>query len=184
MTTSPCWLQQQHGNRIIDITESWITQQGDGAYTTRKHRICAVLTADCLPLLLCDAPGTQISAIHIGWRGYSKNIIANAISRFSSPARDLLAWIGPCISMEHYEIDTEVHAACVQVTGDPDIGFTATRNNHWLADLVTLVRFQLQACGVRDIHGGDHCTYAEAERFYSYRRVGVTGRMASLIWMD
>lgn len=184
LTTAPRWLQQQHGNRIIDITESSNIHQGDGAYTTYKHRICAVLTADCLPLLLCDAQGTQIAAIHVGWRGYSKNIIPNAISRFSAPARDLLAWIGPCISAEHYKIGPEVHAACVQVTGDPDIGFTATRNHHWHANLVTLARFQLQACGVRDIHGGDHCTYAEAERFYSYRRDGVTGRMASLIWME
>lgn len=181
---SPCWLQQAHGNRIIDITEPCVKQQGDGAYTCHQHRICAVLTADCLPLLLCDVRGTQISAIHVGWRGFSNNIIAHAISRFSAPARDLLAWIGPCISAAHYEVGSEVHAACTRVTGDPATGFAATRNNHLLADLVSLVRFQLRACGVGNIHGGDHCTYTEAERFYSYRRDGVTGRMASLIWME
>lgn len=184
LTASPCWLTQQHGNRIVDIMEPCINQEGDGAYTTHKHRTCVVLTADCLPLLLCDARGTQISAVHIGWRGYSKNIIPNAISRFSSPTRDLLAWIGPCISAEHYEVGADVHTACMQVTGDSGIGFASTRRHHWRADLVALVRFQLQACGVRDIHGGDHCTFAEAERFFSHRRDGVTGRMASLIWME
>jgi len=184
LSASPCWLQQTHGNRIIDVTGSFIKQEGDGSYTCHKHRICAVLTADCLPLLLCDARGMQISAIHVGWRGFSKNIITNAVSRFTSPTRDLLAWIGPCISAEHYEVGPEVHAACMRVTGDPAIGFAPTRNNHWLADLVALARFQLRACGVRHIHGGDHCTFVETERFYSYRRDGETGRMASLIWME
>lgn len=184
LSTSPCWLQQTHGNRIIDIAGPYIKQEGDGSYACHQRRVCAVLTADCLPLLLCDARGTEISAIHVGWRGYSKNIITHAISRFSAPAGDLLAWMGPCISAEHYEIGPEVHAACTRVTCNPAIGFAPTRNNHWLADLIALTRFQLLAYGVRAIHGGDHCTFAETERFYSYRREGVTGRMASLIWME
>ena len=185
---SPCWLQQMHGNRIINIAESCveplINQQGDGSYTCYKHRICAVLTADCLPLLMCNGRGTEISAIHIGWRGYSENIITSAVTRFTSPACDLMAWIGPCISAKYYEVGPEVHTTCTRVTGDPAIGFTAIRNKHWLADLVALVKFQLQVCGVTNIHGGDHCTHAEADQFYSFRRDGVTGRMASLIWME
>ena len=184
LTVVPSWLQQEHGNRIINLADTHATLRGDGAYTTRKNQICAVLTADCLPLLLCDIQGTQIAAVHIGWRGYSRNIIAKAISRFTCRKPDLLAWIGPSISASNYEVGAEVRIACLQVTGDPDVGFLPTRKNYWHADLAGLVRYQLQACGVSNINGVNHCTLTDVERFYSHRRDGVTGRMASLIWMD
>ena len=184
LTVSPCWLQQEHGIRIINLADPYIKQKCDGAYTTRRNQICVVLTADCLPLLLCNTQGTQIAAVHVGWRGYSRNIIANAISRFSRYTHDLLAWLGPSISAPNYEVGSEVHIACQQVTGNPDVGFMETRKDHWNADLAELVRYQLQAYGVRNIHGGNHCTYTDAMQFYSHRRDGVTGRMASLIWME
>jgi len=184
LAATPGWLQQEHGPRIINLQDPHATLRGDGAYTTRSHQICVILTADCLPLLLCDSQGTQIAAIHIGWRGYSSNIIPPAISGFSCPAHNLLAWIGPAISAVNYEVGPEVHAACRQVTKNPDVGFTPTGKNRWRADLVALVRFQLEACGVKNIYGGNYCTYADAGKFYSYRRDGVTGRMASLIWME
>ena len=184
LTVAPCWLQQEHGNRIINLADTHATLRGDGTYTTRKNQICVVLTADCLPLLLCDIQGTQTAAVHIGWRGYSRNIIANAISWFTCRTHDLMAWMGPSISASNYEVGSEVRTACQQVTGDPDVGFLPTRKNHWHADLAGLVRYQLQACGVINIHGGNHCTHTDAERFYSHRRDGVTGRMATLIWME
>ena len=184
LTVTPCWLQQEHSARVINIADSSATTQGDGSITNRKHQICAVLTADCLPLLLCDLQGTQIAAVHVGWRGYSRNIIANAIAGFSCRAPDLLAWLGPSISAPNYEVGPDVRTACQHITGNPDIGFLPTRKNHWHADLAELARYQLQAYGVKAIHGGDYCTCTDVEQFYSYRRDGVTGRMASLIWME
>jgi YfiH family protein len=135
-------------------------------------------------LMLCDEQGTQIAAVHVGWRGYSRNIIANAIARFSCHAQQLLAWLGPSISASHYEVGPEVRTACQKITGDASIGFSPARSNHWYADLVDLVKNQLQTCGVRYIHGGNYCTYTDSSRFYSYRRDGTTGRMASMIWME
>jgi YfiH family protein len=184
LRSSPVWLQQRHGNRVIEINRTHMNRDGDGAYTRQHQMVCAVLTADCLPLLLCNRQGTQIAAIHVGWRGFSNNIIANSLSAFSSSAADLLAWIGPCISAQHYEVGREVYRACAQVTGAPSTGFTQTCKNHWLADLASLVKNQLQSSGVINIFGGDHCTYVETDLFYSYRRDGKTGRTASLIWME
>jgi len=181
---APCWLLQEHGSRIINLDDSHATLRADGAFTTRSNQICAILTADCLPLLLCDRQGIQIAAVHIGWRGYSNNIIANAISKFSCHADNLLAWLGPSISAPNYEVGPEVRAACQQVTKNPEVGFTPARKNRWQADLAALVRFQLAACGVKNIHDGNYCNYTDAGRFFSYRRDSVTGRMASLIWME
>lgn len=180
----PSWLVQQHGSRVINLDGFQGPLQGDGAYTTQPRRICAVLTADCLPLLLCDRRGTQVAAVHVGWRGFSKNIIADAISMFSCRAEELLAWMGPTIGGGKYEVGPEVRAACQQVTGDSDAGFRASGRCQWQADLSVLTRLQLTAHGVTNISGGGHCTYTEPDLFYSYRRDGVTGRMASLIWIE
>ena len=180
----PSWLIQQHGSRVIKLDEFQGPLRADGAYTTQPRRICAVLTADCLPLLLCDRRGTQVAAVHIGWRGFSKNIIAGAISMFSCRADELQAWMGPAISGAKYQVGPEVRAACQQITGNPDVGFRAAGPCRWQADLAVLARSQLNAHGIMNIHGGEHCTYTESGLFYSYRRDGLTGRMASLIWIE
>jgi len=184
LINAPSWLHQEHGDQLINLEYPPATFRGDGSYTTRSNQICVVLTADCLPLLLCDKQGTQIAAVHVGWRGFSRNIIANAISRFSCNAQDLLAWLGPSISARHYEVGPEVRTACQKITGDATIGFVPVRSNHWYGDLVGLANYQLHACGVRNIYGGDYCTYTDILRFYSYRRDGTTGRMANLIWKE
>jgi YfiH family protein len=180
----PVWLQQVHGNKIIALATENIIQPADGAHTSKQNQICAVLTADCLPLLLCNTAGTEIAAIHIGWRGFSRNIITSALNAFSARPQELMAWIGPCISAYHYEVGEEVRNACLKITNVPDGAFIPGRPGHWFAGLGNLVRHQMQSAGLQKLYGGEYCTYSDYQHFYSYRRDGITGRMASLIWMS
>lgn len=184
LPAEPAWLEQIHGCRIIDPADAIKKRPADGACTMCAHHVCVVLTADCLPLLICDRNGHEIAAIHIGWRGYAKNIIAAAIKSFSQQPQNLLAWIGPCISAEHYEVGKEVRQACMVINNESSDAFTPSRKDHWFADIQLLVRLQLRRCGLDNIFGGEYCTYRDRELFYSYRRDGVTGRIASMIWMD
>lgn len=179
----PAWLRQVHGNKVVNIATDAVTTPADGAYANETGYVCAILTADCLPLLLCAASGREIAAVHIGWRGFSKNIIAAALGRFTTPPDQLMAWIGPYIHAKHYEVGMEVRIACLDAAPGADLAFGASRTGHWYADLGRLVRYQLEQQGVNYIHGGEYCTCEDAERFYSYRRDSVTGRTASLIWM-
>jgi YfiH family protein len=158
----------------------WLRQ----VHTNKQDQICAVLTADCLPLLLCNTSGTEIAAIHIGWRGFSRNIITSALNAFSAEPQELMAWIGPYISARHYEVGAEVRTACLKIINDPEGAFIPGRPGHWFADMQSLVRQQLQSTGLQKLYGGENCTYSDYQHFYSYRRDGVTGRMASLIWMS
>ena len=184
LPAEPVWLEQKHGCRIINPVDAIKERQADGMYTDCVGHVCVVLTADCLPLLICDRSGQEIAAIHIGWRGYAKNIVAAAIKTFRQHPRNLLAWIGPCISARHYEVGREVRDACVVINKESSSAFSPSRKDHWFADIQLLVRFQLRACGLENISGGEFCTFTDKELFYSFRRDGVTGRMASLIWMD
>ena len=184
LPAEPCWLQQIHGNRVITAQTAEPTVPADGVLTDQANTVCAVLTADCLPLLLCDTQGTQIAAIHVGWKGFSNDIIANAVEMFSVKREHIMAWLGPCISANQYEIGYEVRDACLKICRVAEHAFTPGRNGHWFADLYRLVRCQLGHLGIENIHGGDYCTYGDAHLFFSHRRDGVTGRMASLIWMD
>lgn len=179
----PHWLEQMHSNKIVDISAGKTCRPADGAYSNQEDRVCGVLTADCLPLLLCNKDGTEIAAIHIGWRGFSQNIIKSALEVFSAKPRDLMAWIGPCISTRHYEVGEEVRTACLKITAKPGDAFSPGRPGHWFADIQKLVRHQLSEVGVKMIYGGEYCTYTDFRHFYSYRRDGITGRIASLIWM-
>jgi len=183
LPAEPLWLEQIHSNKVINLAAGHINQPADGAYTNQQNQICVVLTADCLPLLLCNTAGTEIAAIHIGWRGFSNNIITNALNTFSVKPQDLLAWTGPCISANHYEVGERVRTACLQVIDDPGVGFIPGRPGHWFADMQQLVRHQLLSAGIKEIYGGEYCTYTGLQHFYSYRRDGITGRIASLIWM-
>ena len=184
LPAEPAWLEQVHGCRIIDPADATKKGQADGAYTRCANHVCVVLTADCLPLLICDRGGHETAAIHIGWRGYAKNIIAFAIKAFSQHPRNLLAWIGPCISAGYYEVGAEVREACMINNRESSDAFTPSRKGHWFADIQLLVRLQLRNCGLDNIFGGEYCTYRDRELFYSYRRDGITGRIASMIWMD
>ena len=184
LPAEPYWLQQVHGNRVIAAKIANSAEPADGIVTDQTNIVCTVLTADCLPLLLRNVHGTQIAAIHVGWRGFSKNIITNAIETFAENRENIIAWLGPCIGASHYEIDDEVRNACLNICGAAEHAFNPGRDGHWFADLHRLAKYQLAHLGIENIYGGGYCTYGDANLFFSYRRDGITGRMASLIWMD
>ena len=183
LPAEPLWLQQQHGNRVIKA-ETEQPGPADGAYTGTGGVVCAVQTADCIPLLLCNRDGTEIAALHIGWRGLCRRIIKHGLSLFEGAPRELSAWIGPHISRENYEVGADVVSACSSIWDETQSAITPGRAGHWYLDLAQLVKTELLQLGVADISGCRQCTYANKEMFYSYRRDGVTGRMASLIWME
>jgi hypothetical protein len=183
LPTDPCWLAQMHGTRIIDAAAPGPDRHADGSHATGPGVVCAVLVADCVPVLLCDRAGTEVAAIHAGWRGIAAGVVGAGLAVMRAGPGDVLAWIGPCIDPPRYEVGAEVRDACL--TRDPGAGacFVATRPGHWFADLSGLVRRQLAYGGVRHIHGGSPGAHADATRFYSHRRDGRTGRMAALVWI-
>jgi YfiH family protein len=183
LPAQPRWLNQTHSTTVVNTTSSGC--EGDACYTDRIAEVCAVMTADCLPLLVCNRNGTEIAAIHAGWRGLFAGVIEAAISSFDSTPDELLVWLGVAIGPAHFEVGEEVRR---QFIGEDRRAIAAfrpsNRSGRWLADIYQLARLRLQRQGVEQIYGGGLCSYADAERFFSYRRDGVTGRMASLIWME
>jgi len=184
LPAEPCWLQQVHGNCAVDAAEQTWPCQADAAYTDQPGVVCAVLTADCLPLLLCDRAGTRVAAVHAGWRGLANGVIERALAGFATSGSELMAWLGPAIGPRAFEVGDEVRAEFVAHDAAAASAFQSARAGHWYADLYTLARQRLAACAVTAVYGGDCCTFTDAARFYSYRRDGSTGRMASLIWLD
>jgi len=189
LTGQPLWLTQVHGNRVVDLaeirgTDSPASIKADGATSRESGVVCAVLTADCLPILLCDSIGSQVAAVHGGWRGLAQGIVAEAVAQFT-PGSSLMAYLGPAISQDAYEIGDEVVSAFSPLNEEPDRFARANpqRPGHYFLDLYEIAKIQLRQQGVAAIFGGDRCCYGETEKFYSYRRDGQTGRMASLIWL-
>lgn len=184
LPNDPFWLNQQHTNRVINLDET-NSQDADGSYTAKKDIICCVLTADCLPILLSDKSGTEVAAIHAGWRGLASGIIDNGIKHFKHSPKELFAWIGPAISRDHYEIDNSVRSQFLHNDIDSAPAFIPSRTDHWRLDLPKLAKQYLKKCGITQIYGGDYCTFSDVKRFYSYRRDGgKTGRIATLIWLS
>lgn len=184
LPTEPVWLKQTHSTRIVDAARCAPGQiEADGSYTTQPRIICAVLSADCLPILICDKKGTQVAAVHAGWRGLAAGIIETAVEKFSDNYSELLVWLGPAIGPDHYEVGHEVREIFMRHDSAAKTAFIAQQGK-WRMDIYTLARQRLNALGLTGIYGGNHCTYREQEHFYSYRRDGVTGRMASLIWQE
>lgn len=180
----PLWLQQVHGITAVDADFSTNLLVADAAIARQKDKVCVVMTADCLPVLLCDRAGTVVAAAHAGWRGLLAGVLEATIDKMEVPAGELLAWLGPAIGPKRFEVGDEVHAAFVDQAPDAALAFSPKLPGKWLANIYTLARQRLQAAGVDSISGGDFCTASDTERFFSYRRDGVTGRMASLIWLD
>ncbi|KFI23574.1 peptidoglycan editing factor PgeF [Nitrosococcus oceani] len=178
----PSWLKQVHGARIVSANYG-PGQQGDASIAYGPGPVCAILTADCLPLLLCDQKGTRVAAVHAGWRGLAADIIGATINALDIPGEHLLAWLGPAIGPQAFEVGPEVKQTFLDQNNDHALAFNAHRPGHWLADIYQLARLSLTRRGVRSIYGGQYCTVADPDRFYSYRREGKTGRMATLIWL-
>ncbi len=184
LTHPPTWLNQVHGNTIVELPIASDTPPtADGSYTQSAKHVCTILTADCLPILLCDLSGTTVCALHVGWRGLVANIIENAIAQLPIAADTLLAWLGPAISASAFEIGDDVKHTLAAHTSAPSNAFTRNSNGRWYADLPKLATARLQANGVTHCFGGGQCTASDPKRFYSYRRDGQTGRQASLIWL-
>lgn len=193
---SPRWLNQVHGNAVVlaetvssDLaSKNSETTSADAAYTQKKETVCVVMTADCLPILLTNKEGTEVAAVHAGWRGLAAGIIEQTLSTLKSDASSLLAWLGPSISWPHYEVDESVYSCFAQThtTKECEQAFILKSNKpRWLANIPLLAQQQLIRYGVQinNIYLSHECTYAHPEHYFSYRRDGVTGRMASLIWL-
>jgi len=186
LPAAPRWLHQVHGDRSLRITEEVVDgePEADAAFTSEPRAVLAVLSADCLPILLCAADGSEVAAIHAGWRGLSAGVIECCLRRLRTAPENLLAWLGPAIGAASYEVDAAVRDAFVAQSSAADEAFVSTRPGHWTCDLYALARQRLWLHGIRRVHGGEFDTFADA-RFYSYRRDGArSGRFASLIWIQ
>jgi YfiH family protein len=187
LPAEPCWLEQVHGTTVIDAAEPaalGAVPVADAVQSSQPGVVCAVLTADCLPVLLCDAAGRQVAALHAGWRGLAAGVIEQTIDAMRQPGETLLAWLGPAIGPTAFQVGDEVRAAFMAHNKRAAAAFQSGPNGSWMADLYQLARQRLAERGVTAIYGGDECSFTDAERFFSYRRDGVTGRMATLIWLE
>jgi len=180
LPAEPVWLEQTHSNLAIDAGQSNTVQQADASVTNVAGVVCAVMTADCLPLLICSNDGKKIAAIHAGWKGLLASIISNTLAALATT--DVLVWLGPAIGADCFEVGAEVRTAFVEKFAPFTAGFTQTSEHKYLANIYQLARIELAARGVEAVYGGDFCTFTDTERFYSYRRDAQTGRMATLIW--
>lgn len=187
LPAAPCWLQQVHGTTVIDAaaaTAAGAVPVADAACSAQPGVVCAVLTADCLPVILCDRDGRQVAALHAGWRGLVAGVIERTIEVMQLPGEALLAWLGPAIGPAAYQVGDEVREAFLKHDKQAQVAFQPDPEGRWKADLYRLARQRLAECDVTAVYGGDACSFSDAERFYSYRRDGVTGRMATLIWLQ
>lgn len=182
----PRWLAQVHGSTVVDADmmngKSNEVPQADASVAHRPGTVCAILVADCLPVLFTDRTGSCIAAAHAGWRGLASGVLGNTIARMPAQPADLMAWIGPGIGPTAFEVGDDVLQAFCAEAPERKSAFKALRPGKWLCDLPSLARDALRRAGVTEIHGGDLCTYTDVERFYSHRRNPLTGRMAALIW--
>jgi YfiH family protein len=191
LAAAPQWLEQIHGSKVVEARADDLVRTADASFSREPGVACAVLTADCLPLLLCDAAATQVAAVHAGWRGLAGGVIAATVATFAAPPAQLRVYLGPAISQPAFEVGIDVLEACFAAARSPAhadaiaacFAPSASRPLHFHADIYALARAELAALGVTSISGGSDCTYADADRFYSYRRDDVCGRMASLIWL-
>jgi hypothetical protein len=180
LPSDPVWLEQMHSNRAVQAVTIEPLQQADASYTVESGVVCAVMTADCLPLLFCAADGSEVAAIHAGWRGLLAGVIGNTVSAMQNT--DLLVWLGPAIGPDCFEVGAEVRTAFLGKSAAFMTAFKQQSNGKWLADIYQLARIDLAMLGIDKVYGGGFCTVTEHERFYSYRRDKQTGRMATLIW--
>ena len=184
LPSEPAWLEQVHSNKVIraDDLSAGQTVQADASFTSKQAVVCVVMTADCLPVFICNQAGTEVAVAHAGWRGLHAGIITNTVKAMNSAADELLVSLGPAIGAREFEVGEDVLHAFVDKNSANKSAFVATKKGHYLCDIYQLARIELQSLGVKKIAGGDCCTYREEQRFYSYRRQQKTGRMASLIW--
>jgi YfiH family protein len=188
----PVWLEQVHGTAVADADHADCVIRADACIARQRGSVCVVMTADCLPVLLCDKQGTVVGAAHAGWKGLAAGVIEATVQAMNIDPKNLMAWLGPAIGRDAFEVGEEVRA--VFVGNDPQAASAFTpsplrgegwgEGEKWLADIHALARLRLNALGIAQIYGGGCCTYREREKFFSYRRDGVTGRMGTFIWLE
>jgi YfiH family protein len=177
----PCWLKQVHGTRVVAAAGG--RPEADAAFTRELGRVCAVMAADCMPVLFADRAGTVVAAAHAGWRGLCAGVLEETVAAIGVAPAALLAWLGPAIGPRAYEVGDEVRKAFVARDARGASAFIPARPGHWMLDLYAVARQRLAAAGVVSVSGGGACTHGEQERFFSYRRDGTKERMAALIWL-
>lgn len=181
----PQWLEQVHGTKVVKAVTGGSPLEADAVYSNQPGLPCAVLTADCLPVFFCNLEGTQVAVAHAGWRGLADGVLEATLAVFEESPDNVLVWLGPAIGAAHFEVGSEVRERFLSYHADMEQAFSASgKSGHWLADLYLLARIRLERAGVFQITGDNYCTYTDIAHFYSYRREGVTGRMASLIWIE
>lgn len=192
LPSEPYWLNQTHSTIAVEVPYQYRPHpagnidsmiEADAAYTRLINHVCVVMTADCLPLLIVDDEATEVAAIHAGWRGLAGGIIANTVESLNKPADKLHVWLGPAIGAKSFEVGEEVKQAFVERNIENEQAFIATKPEKFVCDIYQLAKIELAKLGVKHVSGGEHCTVLQTEQFYSYRRDGQTGRMASLIWL-
>lgn len=183
LACTPVWLEQVHGTDVVQAQAGQLLQ-ADASYTREPGIACAIMTADCLPVLFAAQDGSCVAAAHAGWRSLVAGVLENTITSMQTQPQNIIAWLGPAIGPQVYEVGPEVREAFVAQHQQTERAFIpSTRAGHWLADLYQLARIRLAASGITQIYGGGFCTLSDP-RFYSYRRQPVTGRFASLIWLE
>ena len=179
------WLNQVHGVAVHPVSNEYgAAPDADAACAHEVGQACIVMTADCLPVLFCDKAGTSVSAAHAGWRGLQAGVLEASIAAMGCKPTEILAWLGPAIGPTAFEVGGEVREAFMAEQAEAEAAFVPSSNEgKWLADIYQLARLRLARAGVTAVYGGEFCTVCDSERFYSYRRDGQTGRMASIIWL-
>jgi YfiH family protein len=184
LPAEPIWLEQVHGSHVADLDAMGGVGPADAAFARRTGRVCAILSADCLPVLLTLDTGGLVAAAHAGWRGLAAGVIEATVRALSVPPERLMAWLGPAIGPRHFEVGPEVRGALLDADPGAAEAFALNARGRFMADLGRLARRRLTALRVTRIYGGGECTFAAADRYFSHRRDGVTGRQATLIWLD
>ena len=184
LPAEPAWLNQVHGVHVVEADVSATPPTADASVSRSANRVCVVMTADCLPVLFCDREGTRVAAAHAGWRGLVGGVLGTTVHTLGVPADRLIAWLGPAIEQSAFEVGEEVREQFLARDAGNEIAFEKNARGRWQADLYELARRELGRLGVSSVHGGGFRAYADADRFFSYRRASRTGRMATLVWLE
>lgn len=184
LPSEPVWLEQVHGTKVVNADMTDCLPQADACIARHRAAVCVVMTADCLPILLCDQQGSVVGAAHAGWKGLAAGVIEATVQAMNVAPQNLMAWLGPAISQHAFEVGEEVRAVFLQADPQAAVAFIPGQHGKWLADIYRLARLRLNALGITQIYGGKYCTYRENEKFFSYRRDGATGRMGTFIWVE
>lgn len=188
LPSEPVWLRQVHGINVIDAATASCEPEADASFTTRANTVCVTMTADCLPILLCDIAGTKVAAVHAGWRSLCDGVIENTLLQLQTnhanlQASDFMAWLGPAIGPQAFEVGAEVRAQFMAQHAEAQSAFVA-HGDKYLCNIYQITTQRLNALGITQIYGGGRCTFTEKDQFFSYRRDGYTGRMGTFIWLD